>query len=150
MASSKLRNSSSSLQNEDCKVDMSAMIDMVFLLLFFFLVNATAIIVKQDPRVKPPVATHSKLAEENNGRIVVNILEDGSFFSEDGNELPDDEAIVELVKTEREKILAIGWTPRLHLRGDKDAVFKHCRKVMRNAAAAGVDQVIFAVYATAK
>ncbi len=150
MASSKLRNSSASLQEDDCRMDMSPMIDMVFLLLFFFLVNATAIIVRQDARVTPPVAFNSKMPEDNHGRIVINILNDGTFANEAGDELPDDAAIVELVKTEREKVAAIGWTPKLHLRGDKDAVFKHCRRVMRNAAAAGVDQVVFAVYVTDK
>ncbi len=149
MASSKLR-ASTAQQDDDCKLDMSPMIDMVFLLLLFFLVNATAIIVKQDPRVTPPVAAYSKVAENSHGRIVVNILPDGTLYDENGNVLQDDEAIVELVRTERDKVAAIGWTPKLHLRGDKDAVFKHCRKVMRNASTAGVDQVVFAVYVTEK
>lgn len=131
-------------------MDMSPMIDMVFLLLLFFLVNATAIIVKLDPNVSPAVATNSKVATDGNGRIVVNIWEDGTFTNEEGKKLDTDEDIVDLVKTQREKITAIGWVPKLHLRGHKDAVFKHCRKVMKNAADAGVDQVIFAVYVTDK
>ena len=61
MASSKLRKSSAG-EEDECNLDMSPMIDMVFLLLIFFIVNATAIIVKTDPEVKPPVAKNSGAA----------------------------------------------------------------------------------------
>jgi biopolymer transport protein ExbD len=44
----------------------------------------------------------------------------------------------------------LGYKPKLHLRGDKEAVFKYSRQVIRAAAKGGVDQVVFAVYVTAK
>ena len=40
----------------------------------------------------------------------------------------------------------LGVTSKLHLRGDKDAVFKYCRTAVRGAARAGVDQVVFGVF----
>lgn len=130
---------------------MSPMIDMVFLLLIFFIVNSTAIIVKTDPDVLPPVAGNSKAQEDGRGRIVVNVREDGTFTAEDFRViLPDDAAIMDLVSNEKDKIKALGLTPKLHLRGDQDAVFKHSRTVIRAAAEAGVDQVVFAVYQTHK
>lgn len=149
MANSKLR-SASEAGDDGCALDMSPMIDMVFLLLMFFLVNASAIIVKQDKMVSPPVASNSKVAKERNGRIVVNVYNDGTFTDEGGKTLENEDAIVELVKAEKDKINAIGWTPRLHLRGDKAAYFKHGRTAIRAAAKAGVDQVVFAVYLTDK
>ncbi|TAE78158.1 MAG: biopolymer transporter ExbD [Verrucomicrobia bacterium] len=149
MASSKLRNSSNSGE-DDCKLDMSPMIDMVFLLLMFFLVNATVIVVKQDPNVTPPVAVNSRKAEEGNGRIVVNVYEDGKFTTELKEPLDDEDAITELVRTEKDKIDKLGYKPKLHLRGDKDTVFKYSRQVIRAAAKAQVDQVVFAVYVTEK
>ena len=51
------------LDEEEAKIDMSPMIDMVFHLLIFFIVNATAIIVQTDPEVKPPIAKNSKRQE---------------------------------------------------------------------------------------
>ena len=149
MASSKLRKAAPSA-DDDCKLDMSPMIDMVFLLLMFFLVNATVIVVKQDPNVNPPIAVNSRKAEEGNGRIVVNIYKDGKFTTETKQSLADEEAIIELVKTEKAKIDLLGYKPKLHLRGDKEAVFKFSRQVIRAAAKGGVDQVVFAVYVTAK
>lgn len=150
MASSKLRKSRT-IEDDEAKIDMSPMIDMVFLLLIFFIVNATAIIVQTDPDVLPPVAKNSKRQEDGRGRIVINVREDGTYTAEDFRVvLPDEAAIADLVKKEKEKILQLGLVPKLHLRGDQDAVFRYSREAIRAAASAGVDQVIFAVYQTHK
>ncbi|QTN32461.1 biopolymer transporter ExbD [Akkermansiaceae bacterium] len=150
MASKKLRKSTSG-GDDEAKVDMSPMIDMVFLLLIFFIVNATAIIVKTDPEVLPPVAKNSVRQEDGRGRIVINVRQDGTFTAEDFNViLLEDKDIFDLVKKEKEAIQALGLKPKLHLRGDVDAVFKFSRTAIRAAAQAGVDQVVFAVYQTHK
>jgi biopolymer transport protein ExbD len=146
MASSKLK-ASRTPEDEQAKLDMSPMIDMVFLLLIFFIVNATAIIVKTDPDVDPPVAKNSKRQEDGRGRIVINVRQDGTFTGENFNViLADDKDIVDLVKREKDKIIPLGIVPKLHLRGDQEAVFKYSRTAIRAAAEAGVDQVVFAVY----
>ena len=131
----------------DVKVDMSPMIDMVFLLLIFFIVNATAIIVQTDPDVSPPIAKNSLEQKVAAGRIVVNVRENGTYSAENFNLiLKDDNDIFDMVKTEKEKNDALGVESKLHLRGDQDAVFKYSRTAIRAAAAAGVDKVVFAVY----
>lgn len=122
------------------------MIDMVFLLLIFFIVNATAIIVKTDPEVKPPIAKNAKLQENKEGRIVVNVRNDGTYTSEDFTILPDEDAIQDYVKKARDRVEQLSITPRLHLRGDKEALFKHGRVAVRAAASAGVNQVLFATF----
>ena len=149
MASKKLQ-SARNLPEEEGKIDMSPMIDMVFLLLIFFIVNATAIIVKTDPKVLPPVAKNSKPAENGQGRIVINVRQDGTYTNDVLEIMADEADIFDLVKTEKEKIEALGLEPKLHLRGDAEAVFKFSRTAIRAAAQAGVDQVIFAVYQTHK
>jgi biopolymer transport protein ExbD len=147
--SHKLREAQSA-SDDTCTLDMSPMIDMVFLLLLFFLVNATLVVVKLDKEVHVPVAVHSRPAEDAKGRIVVNIYKDGDLYTERTELLPDDEAIFQLIKTEKEANDLKGYKSKLHLRGDKEAVFKHCRRVIRIAARAQVDQVVFAVYVTDK
>ena len=145
MASSKLRDASTEPEPE-CALDMSPMIDMVFLLLIFFIVNATAIIVKTDPSVRPPIAVNSKRQEDGSGRIVVNVRGDGTFTAEDFNMiLAGEDDIYDLVKTQKERNQSLGVTSKLHLRGDKEAVFRYCRTAVRGAARAGVDQVVFGV-----
>jgi biopolymer transport protein ExbD len=146
MPSSKLRESAQEPEAE-CALDMSPMIDMVFLLLIFFIVNATAIIVKTDPEIRPPVAANSKRQEDGGGRIVVNIRSDGTYTAEDFNMiLAGEDDIFDLVKTQNERNMSLGVQSKLHLRGDKEAVFKYCRTAIRGAARAGVDQVVFGVF----
>jgi biopolymer transport protein ExbD len=146
MSASKLRRATGEPESE-CKMDMSPMIDMVFLLLIFFIVNATAIIVKTDPNIKPPVASNSKRQVDGSGRIVVNVRDDGTFTAEDFNtELPGEDEIYDMVRRMKERHQAMGVVSKLHLRGDKDAVFRHSRTAIRGAARAGVDQVVFGVF----
>jgi len=149
MASSSKLRATKSDDGGDLTIDMSPMIDMVFLLLIFFLVNATMIIVQMDPEVEPPVAKNSLKAEDGNGRIVINIREDGTFYPENAEkdgELVEDNDIIDYVTKKKDIIKQQGYDPKLHLRGDKRAVFKHCRKVLRLSAKAGVDKVVFATY----
>ncbi len=60
----------------DGAVDMSPMIDCCFLLLIFFVVNATAITVSKDPNVRMPSAVSSSDLKDAKGCIVVNIFND--------------------------------------------------------------------------
>ena len=146
MASAKFRRST---QDDDvnAELDMSPMIDMVFLLLLFFLVNATAIIVRNDPEIRPPVASVGKPQKDGRGRIVINVRKDGTFRAEDYNTiLPTEVEIADMVKKAKEKLVMQGITPKLHLRGDQEALFKYSRTAIKAAASAGVDQVVFTVY----
>jgi biopolymer transport protein ExbD len=122
------------------------MIDMVFLLLIFFLVNAQMIVVKLDKDVQPPIAKHTVVDEVRNGRIVINILKEGEYRNEESQPLMDDAAIEAWIKEQKAINDQRGYTSRLHIRGDKNTVFKHCRKVLRIGARLGVDKVIFATY----
>lgn len=135
---------------DECALDMSPMIDMVFLLLIFFVVNSTQIVVKQDSAVKPPIASFGKRQEDKNGRIVVNVFQDGTFKTEQGEPMETDEDIFEMVKKAREANELRSYKSKLHLRGDKDSVFKHSRRVIAISAKAGVEQVMFATYVTDK
>jgi biopolymer transport protein ExbD len=152
MSSKKLRAAQGG-SGEDLKVDMSPMIDMVFLLLIFFLVNASLVIVKMDKRVVIPIAKHSNPQKSKLGRIVINVYDDanaveGRFRMEDGETVfAADEDMVQFIKDEKEKMDAIGIVPKIHLRGDQESLFKYSRRVIRSAAAAGVNEVIFVSYA---
>ncbi len=101
---------------------------------------------KMDPEVKPPIARNSMPQENEEGRIVVNVRNNGTYTADDFTVLPDLGAIEDYVKKAREEFEPLGIEPRLHLRGDKEALFKHCRIAIRAAAKAGVHQVLFATY----
>ena len=118
---------------------------MVFLLLIFFIVNATAIVVRTDPEVDPPSADNGQTPVRE-GRIVINVRADGTYTAEDLTILPNEEAIQHYVQEARDRIMMRAETPKLHLRGDKHSLFKHGRVVVRAAANAKVDQVLFTAY----
>ncbi len=152
MASNKLRSAQAGAE-DDLQVDMSPMIDMVFLLLIFFLVNATLIIVKMDKRVKVPIALNAERQESKLGRIVINVYNDkatadaenpGRYKMEDGKtNFENDDAMQKYIKERADEIKLSGVKPRIHLRGDEEVQFTYVRRVIRNAAAAGVNEVIF-------
>ena len=146
MASKKLHRAAAG-SDDELQVDMSPMIDMVFLLLIFFIVASTVIVVKQDPEVEPPVAKYSKKAKDGKGRIVINVRQDGTFLAETATLTFDDSEDIQKYGKERKAIEeGKGLIPIIHLRGDQGVPFKYVRKVIRAAAIAGVDNVIFSVY----
>ena len=72
MASSKLQ-SAMEHEGDDARMDMSPMIDMVFLLLIFFMIASRMVTVAVDEKIKPPVADESIRPDSVKGRIIFNI-----------------------------------------------------------------------------
>lgn len=97
-----------------------------------------------DPEVEPPVVKVHDAGPS--GRIVVNIREDGTLMIGQNLILTGDEDVTDYVNRERRRLEAEGLAAKLFLRGDRNSVFKYSRGVIRAAAKAGVDQVVFAVY----
>jgi hypothetical protein len=60
--------------------------------------------------------------------------------------LPGEVEIEDMVKRRKEEMMMQGLVPKLHLRGDRDALFKYSRTAIKAAAAAGVEQVVFTVF----
>ena len=141
---------------EDLKVDMSPMIDMVFLLLIFFIVNAALIVVKMDKKVTVPIAKYSTKQVSKLGRIVINVYNDketadpkapGRFKNETSKIVfVDDDAMIEFIEKAATPWKDAGVVPRIHLRADESVQFTYVRRVIRNAAKAGVNEVIFVSY----
>ncbi len=148
MSSKKLRAAQGG-DEDDTHVDMSPMIDMVFLLLIFFIVNATLIIVEMDKRVKVPIAEYSAKQDSKHGRIVINVYSDehaheGRFRMADGKVVfKDDDDLKDFIEKKRQLSDQKGQTARLHLRADEGVGFEYVRRAIRAAAAAGVNEVIF-------
>ncbi len=161
----------------DGAVDMSPMIDCCFLLLIFFVVNATAITVAKDPNVAMPSAMASSDLKDAKGCIVVNIFKNGDKmtakevenFSKSGYtpgilwSVPDssgkmtgytkaqESELVDVIRKERERQEASGIEKamiRLYLRGDINAQWDSTATVIRCGAAAGVTNIIFGTLPT--
>jgi hypothetical protein len=81
------------------------------------------------------------------GRITVNFMDDGSLTGEDHEVLATDDEIMRYIEQRRDGFVKLGKQPVLFFRGDKDAVMKGSRRVVRLGANAGVTAVIFGVFA---
>lgn len=150
MASAKLR-AAMTAEGEDMKMDMSPMIDLVFLLLIFFMVSSHMIITKIDKDVHPPTADAAAVAKNIGGRIVVNIHEDGTFYGpETTMKFPNADAVSEYVDAERQKNDDLRVKSRLHLRADKRVSTRYIKEIVKAAADALVVDVIFGTYVIEK
>ena len=146
MATPRLRAANAD-DGEEAKMDMSPMIDMVFLLLLFFLVVSNPKTIKIDTRLKPPIADAAKTPASKHGKIVINIHNNGDFYAEDTvTRFDTKEDLTDWIKKEKDLIDGRGIVPVLHIRGDSTAEFKYCRQVIRCGAAAGVSQVAFGAF----
>lgn len=135
--------------NEECKMDSSSMIDMVFQLILFFMVSSRMLTNQIDPRVQLPVAGNARPPEEAAGRIVLHVYDDGTFGKDNKEPLPDMAAVTEYVTQRKEKIEA-GTTPKVLLRGDKRSIVKFSKQAVKASGDAGVSTIIFSAFPSAK
>lgn len=155
----------------DGKVNLSPMIDCCFLLLIFFVVNATQITVAKDPSVKMPSAVSCTDLKDANGCIVVNVFPDRERMSAKSAEKYDKayppgtvwgvadangnsigynsgqgQDLTDFIKKQKETMEARKIDAskiRIYLRGDQDAQWDRSAAAIRCAAAAGVTNIVF-------
>ncbi|MDG2123019.1 MAG: biopolymer transporter ExbD [Verrucomicrobiales bacterium] len=138
---------------DELLIDMSPMIDMVFLLLIFFMVNAVIIDYRKDKRVEIPKATVAKAPDNISGRIIINVFDDTTaneegyrFADENSNALTEAE-ITEAVKKRKLLNDEAGIKPTtLHLRADSKADVIWTKRAVKAAGDAGVINVIFSSF----
>ena len=131
--------------DQGLKADLSPMIDLVFLLLIFFMVTANIITYPKDPNVIIPIASDAKVPELIEGRVVINLYLDGTIKDVNGNTL----SIGELTQKVAQAKVSNPKT-RLHLRAHKGVPYKHIKEVSRASAEGGVPTIIFSTYQTSK
>ncbi len=152
-------------------VNLSPMIDCCFLLLIFFVVNATQITVAKDPSVKMPSAVSCSDLKDANGCIVVNVFSDTDKmapkalekYSKDyppgslwgvadangrsiGYNTGQVQELTDFIKKQKETFKGKGLEDgkiRLYLRGDMAAPWERSSTAIRCAAAAGVTNIVF-------
>jgi len=99
--------------------------------------------------VLPKVTYNTVDADEKRGRIVINVRDDGTFSQADFTKVMKTEAEIQTYVTTRRKQLIDKdpkIIPKIHLRGNDEALFKYSQIVLKGAAAAGVDKIVFSVF----
>lgn len=126
-------------KEEDPQFQMAPMIDMVFLLLVFFMM-ASHLSQKQNIKLDMPTAEAGVVPKERPDRYVINITTNGMLYS--GMKPIELEALGDAVKSE----LLDNPSLKVYLRADKDAPYREVRKVMTAMAEAGIDDFLFGVF----
>lgn len=119
---------------------MAPMIDMVFLLLVFFMCVSSLAEADRGVEIDLPESGESKVPEEISNRGMVSVQEDGSIHL--------GTVAVTLHELEERIRNALRETPelRVQVRADKDTRFETIQSVLRACAEAGAHDIIYATY----
>ncbi len=126
-------------KSEDVEVDMSPMIDMVFLLLIFFLVSSS--IIDDKKPVDVPVATHSKVPEDTTNIFDVTVTPDGTLWLD-----PTTSVTLDEFKAILQPRLAANGDLRILIRADKNVKYKVNEELMEACADVGASDLIFSAF----
>jgi biopolymer transport protein ExbD len=123
----------------DEEVNMAPMIDMVFLLIIFFMVASHTIQV-DNPEIDLPIAQNAKVPEELSDRRSITIKSDGVIYV--GNTPTPLEKVQTQIEDARKKIPGL----KVYVRAAGNTKFKAVREAMEACAQAGAAEVLFATY----
>jgi len=127
---------------EDVQIDMSPMIDMVFLLLIFFLV-ASQIVKVEKADVELPFAVHAVVPEDETGRFMISVDEEGNLFAGvEQNEVDDLEALRGIIRDE----VTADKEVRIVIRADDQTKFEDSEEILTVCGEEGAKDMIFAAF----
>jgi biopolymer transport protein ExbD len=120
---------------------MSPMIDLVFLLLIFFMTSSTIITYLKDKSVSLPVAADARVPKLITPRVVVNVYPDGALADERGRALNES-----TLRAYLQAATAKEPDVRLLVRPDRSVAHASVQTLLQEARKAGIHDVIFATY----
>lgn len=137
----------------EASVDMTPMIDMVFLLLVFFMIAATMSKVDFTPEIKLPLAPKAQVPEDLRNRGTVNILPmgmatpGGEVVSETTpflilGKLVNDQGLKQQISEVRKSNPEL----RVYMRIDRNVDFDIVRRGIKACAEVGVFDIVFGSY----
>jgi biopolymer transport protein ExbD len=128
-------------EEEEVEIDMSPMIDMVFLLLIFFIVASA--IVKVDPvKIEVPMAVYAKVPEDETGRFKITVNEEGAMFVGLTSDQVDLDQLQQLLIPEIEA----NGELKVLIRSDLKTKYEHNEKIMMACAEVGAMDMIFTAF----
>ena len=134
----------------DPEYQVAPMVDVLLVLLLFFMATATTEVINQTADLALPLADNSKAMEKNAGRQLEIAIERLNYRIKVDSEYFDTaEDIIPLIQQKRDamdKLAGENAAPfRVLVRADKDAPFNKVTEIMQACAKAGVADVTFAV-----
>ncbi len=132
-------------ENGEPEFQIAPMIDVLLVLLIFFMSITTAQVAKVDKEIQLPVAADAKKKEDKNmmNEALLNVRwtpakQEALIIFQD-KKYPEVEPLVDLLRSNREK----NDKYRVVIRGDKALPAVEMQKVMALVAQAGIDDISF-------
>ncbi len=127
----------------DDEINMAPMIDMVFLLLIFFMVASHLTALERVP-VSLPVADKAKVPEEAHDRQMITVLAEkdgaaGYYMNLQKMDIKELTAAIVRQQQADENI-------RIYLRADRQVKHRYIKAVMEACAEAGIADIIFGAF----
>ena len=119
------------------EMQFAPMIDIVFLLLIFFIVTWSYARFETEIDISVPAAGEGKAPKRSVGEIIVNVKKDGTIFVE-GSQNTEDQLLTTLAQ-----ITSDFPDQAVILRGDKETAFDHIVAVLNVCQKAGIWNVAF-------
>ncbi len=119
---------------------MAPMIDMVFLLLVFFMCVSTLATAERAVELELPESHESIVPEDLSDRGIVSVEKDGTIHL--GPRVVDLETLVEAIRQR----LAENPALRIQVRADRMTPYRKIERVLEACAEAGAAQVIYATH----
>jgi biopolymer transport protein ExbD len=124
---------------EDASIDMAPMIDLVFLLLIFFMV-ASVVTELNKVTVAIPKSAHAKPPDDTKGRMMLSIDANEQIYY---NTLP---VTIEELKPLIEEELELNPDLRILIRADERVEYKVCKDLMIACGEVGATDLIYATF----
>ncbi|VGO11649.1 Biopolymer transport protein ExbD [Pontiella desulfatans] len=124
---------------DDVSIDMGPMIDLVFLLLIFFMV-ASVVTELEKVEVEIPQSSHAKVPEDTKGRMMLSIDADNQVYV--GTQPVELEELKTLIDSE----LDLNPELRILIRADHRVEYKTCKDLMIACGEVGATDLIYATF----
>jgi len=119
---------------------MAPMIDMVFLLLVFFMTVASVAKAQRQVELDLPESEESKVPDDASGRGILSVDAEGGFY------IGEDARNLEQIKSAIRARLKADPELQVQIRADRATEYEHVRKLLKAAAEAGAYEIIYATY----
>ena len=124
---------------EDAAVDMAPMIDLVFLLLIFFMV-ASVVTELEKVDVNIPPSTHAKVPEDAKGRMMLSVDSENHVY------VGTRPVTIEELKAEVSAELEFNPDLRILIRADQSVIYKTCKDILIACSEVGATDLIYATF----
>lgn len=141
-------NASSEGQGPTVDVDMTPLIDVVFLLLIFFMIISVFNDMERQAEVELPVGFQAQITEDlAKERMVVNVEADGTIvlFNQDMN-MAGFQNELQKYAAGLKKLAAKSGSAPIVVRGDRECPYEHIRGVLGAIYEQRFEKIMFAAY----